>query len=157
MRADKTKLCNYCSPDHVYSQNTANATLAKHTETKHPEHVPEVKQLTLMAMPNMAMSKTRKDLADQAMIDWIVVNFQSFMVVENVFFTKFLTELNPAYTPIVRQTVSNRIVKSLPETKASIQGVLTATPGRITCTTDGWTDRSMVSYLATTAHWISKQ
>jgi len=92
--------------------------------------------------------------ANQALLDWIVTDFQAFSVVDNEFFRKFLALLN--YTPICRQTASNNITSGLSDVRANITKLLATAPSGITCTTDGWTSIANESYTAVTAHFLNE-
>ena len=55
---------------------------------------------------------SQKEVVDEALITWIIEDFQAFNVVESEAFQEFLKTLNPRYQLPTRKTVAKR-VKSL--------------------------------------------
>ena len=155
-QGDGTRSCFYCTQ--TYSKSSGTTTLQNHLDHHHPNRLPvKPSQRTLDTMQGVIMSATQKERVDKAMIEWIVVNFQPFMVVEDDFFRAFCAVLNPSYKPICRETVSNRVKDGFPEVKRAITQFLASAPSSgITCTTDGWSSVALDSYTAVTAHYISE-
>lgn len=94
---------------------------------------------------------------DDALIKMITKDFQPFKIVEDEGFRHFVNLLNPSYKIPNRHTLSKVYIpalyqKCLNETKEMIQAE--AECGCIT--TDCWTSRSNMGYIAITFHFIDK-
>jgi hypothetical protein len=73
-------------------------------------------------------------------------------LVDHPAFRAFLEEVDPKYTPPVRQTVTNSILPQLFQTQqAKLQSLLEHSTD-VSLTTDIWTDRRMHSFLGITVH-----
>ena len=91
-------ICNYCSPQTSYSSTSATATLFKHLRSHHPSYLPQTKQFTLDEAFNAPLKGQRKEELDEALITWIIEDFQAFYVVDSPAFQEFVSKLNPRYS-----------------------------------------------------------
>ena len=97
-------------------------------------------------------SLRQKSLTTSLVTKLIVQCALPISLVDHSAFRSFLADLDPKFTPPVRQTVTYSI---LPQLYQSQQSKLTAILEKctdISLTTDIWTDRRMHSFLGVTAH-----
>lgn len=148
--------CKYCKTK--YSTNSATSTLLHHLTTHHRNKLTLTndKQPTLEAT-FFVIPPSTKEKIDDALLDWIIMDHQSYQVVDEPSFKRYSQALNKAYVPPCRQTVSSKIIARLPDVKEAIKIVLAKAPGKLTCSTDGWSCRTFDGYVTVTVHWMTEK
>jgi len=89
------------------------------------------------------------------LINWIVSDDQSFIVVKKKTFETMIKRLNPNAILPSNDTIRNQISKLFENEKNKIKKKLQEVPGYISFTLDGWTSKNQIPFLGITAHWIS--
>jgi hypothetical protein len=86
-----------------------------------------------------------------------ITDFQPFSVVEDALFKQFVSALNPSYQLPNRHTLSRTTIPALyEETVLKVKDRISQ--GMKFCiTTDCWTSRNTVNYMAVTAHFVSSE
>jgi hypothetical protein len=139
-RGEDANTCTICLKK--YSTTTGGSVLGEHLGTH--GKFENVSNFT----PKM------QDAADEALVNWIVVNFLPYSTVDSPFFREFVSIIQPDYTPICRQTLSNRIRTNLPAIKEAIKNELLSVNSKITLTTDTWTSDALQNFVVITAHFM---
>jgi hypothetical protein len=101
-------------------------------------------------------SKKSKDI-DKKLYLLFITDFQPFSVVEDALFKQFVSALNPSYQLPNRHTLSRTTIPALyEETVLKVKDRISQ--GMKFCiTTDCWTSRNTVNYIAVTAHFFSSE
>jgi len=149
-------ICDYCSPKKVFALKTATSSLWEHLRKRHPAYVPELTQLSVTESLLAPLRSAQREDIDDALLGWIVEDFQAFNVVSSEAFKEFVAKLNPRYSVPCRQTMSKRVDSDLARVKEEIVRALDSAPSRVACTTDGWTSIAKDSYVVITVHYIDK-
>ena len=77
--------------------NTGNSTLIAHIKKKHLHLAPELKQASFDELNALPLSASHQNFVDEALLSWIIEQFQPFMVVDSEAFKEFVSTLNPKY------------------------------------------------------------
>lgn len=100
------------------------------------------------------VSKSTKNELDQALLDFVVKDFQAFSLVEQKSFRRFVKKLNPGYTLPARNTLANSMMAGMyGQMCGQIKADLNRTDA-VCLTTDTWTSRNNESYIAVTCHYV---
>ncbi|KAJ2921800.1 hypothetical protein H1R20_g15297, partial [Candolleomyces eurysporus] len=93
----------------------------------------------------------------EALVDFVIADDQSINVVESAFFRRLILmlreELRDEDIPH-RTFIRNRIQERWETYMMQLQSELQNSVGRISLTTDMWSDPNLRPYMAVTAHWI---
>lgn len=99
----------------------------------------------------------KKQKIDNLVLKMIAKGHHPFRLVEEPVFRKLIQEVStcPGYTLPSRKTLSNNLLPSahmkiLEEVKKKVQSATA-----VCLTTDGWTSKSNISYVAVTVHYIN--
>ncbi|KAJ4936802.1 hypothetical protein JOQ06_001388 [Pogonophryne albipinna] len=96
---------------------------------------------------------TRKQDLDEALVNLIVKDTQSFSVVEDVRFRAFVALLDPNYVIPTRQAVKAMVdAKYVLERNKAIADMQKV--AAVSLTSDMWTSINMDAYLAVTCHFV---
>ena len=91
----------------------------------------------------------------QLLIEWIILDTQSFISVEKNSFIRLVESLNPSYKLPKKDAIHDDITARYNECKISIKNELKAHKGRFSLTTDIWTSPSSIPFLCVTVHFIN--
>ena len=84
----------------------------------------------------------------KALVDWIISDDQSFLVVENQFFKYLLCLLKPDIKILTADTIKNDIMKTFINERERIKKELQKAPGKISFTLDIWTSSNHLVILS---------
>ncbi|KAG9018943.1 hypothetical protein FRB90_008137, partial [Tulasnella sp. 427] len=146
------------------------STIRRHLANKHSREYSTVR--TVMGMPSLQAALQTASSAQepekepftmdgfiQRLLRWIVVDDQSIRVLECPEFRDLLTyvsdHLDDEDIPH-RTKLTNEIISLYQKKQEEMYRELKAAPGRVSFTSDLWSDPNLVSYMALTAHWIAK-
>ncbi|KAJ2921202.1 hypothetical protein H1R20_g15892, partial [Candolleomyces eurysporus] len=114
-------------------------------------------QTTTEEAPGSAVPEFTHDGFIDALVDFIVADDQSINVIESVFFRRLLLllrkELRDEDIPH-RTFVRNHIRRRWDIYMDELRGELQNAVGKISLTTDLWSDTNLCPFMAVTAHWI---
>ncbi|KAJ2921370.1 hypothetical protein H1R20_g15725, partial [Candolleomyces eurysporus] len=114
-------------------------------------------QATVEEAPESAVPEFTHDTFIEVLADFIIADDQSINVVESVFFRRLLLllrkELRDEDIPH-RTFVRNHICKRWDIYMDELRGELKNAVGKISLTTDLWSDPNLRPFMAVTAHWI---
>lgn len=113
-------------------------------------------QSTVSTFLHKKLGVNARKTIDQALMLLFTHDFQPFSIVEDFGFRKFISALNPSYQLPNRKTVTNTLLPAKYEeiynkTKEELKEV-----DSVTLTTDCWTSSTTESFLAVTAHFLTK-
>ena len=91
------RVCKFCSPEKRWSKTTSTRTLKDHLRSAHPNLIPDFHQPTISEALTLPIRGEMKEELDDALIGWIVEDFQAFNVVASPAFKEFLALLNPRF------------------------------------------------------------
>jgi hypothetical protein len=114
------------------------------------------RQKTMTTMFGKISKKSKEDI-DKKLLLLFITDFQPFSVVEDAGFKQFVSALNPSYQLPNRHTLSRTTIPALyEETVLKVKDCISQ--GMKFCiTTDCWTSRNTVNYMAVTAHFVSSE
>lgn len=114
------------------------------------------RQKTMTTMFGKISKKSKEDI-DKKLLLLFITDFQPFSVVEDALFKQFVSALNPSYQLPNRHTLSRTTIPALyEETVLKVKDRISQ--GMKFCiTTDCWTSRNTVNYIAVTAHFFSSE
>jgi len=93
---DGGRLCTLCSPStKVYSKNTSTTSLQDHLLSAHPKLTRDLLQPSIDEALAAPIHGEQKNELDNALIGWIIEDFQAFNVTDSSAFREFLALLNP--------------------------------------------------------------
>ena len=100
--------CNYCNQK--YSTKCSTTTLNDHWKSKHSKIQPGGTGSIEMAFNNSQKLKGEDYLDSLSkLVDWVIMECQSFRVVDSSSFREFIKSLNPGFQVPSRQTLRNKI------------------------------------------------
>ena len=88
------------------------------------------------------------------LVEWIIMDAQSFISVEKKFFIRLVESLNPSYQLPKKDAVRDYIIARYNQCKINIKNELKAQKGLFSLTTDIWTSPSFIPFLCVTVHFI---
>jgi hypothetical protein len=92
-------------------------------------------------------------------ITWIISSDESLSVVDSPEFRDMIRSLNPSIPDHAiphRTTIHDRILKRYKRDREELRKKLKDSLGRVSVTTDLWSNKSMRSFMAVTLHWIAR-
>ncbi|KAN0124669.1 hypothetical protein V8E53_015705 [Lactarius tabidus] len=95
-----------------------------------------------------------------SLVEWIVADDQSINVIESRQLRKLILMLRPElrdHDIPHRTTIRKRVLEVLDEYIVELKSQLKKAMGRISLTTDIWSDLQLVAFMAVTAHWIEEK
>ncbi|CAG8540925.1 323_t:CDS:2 [Cetraspora pellucida] len=102
--------CEVCNQ--IFDKSMALTTINRHFERFYPIYYSTIKQCKFKQLnlysPN---DRLRVDALNKHLLEWIVINQQSFLLVENASFINFIRELDSHYRLLCHQTLSTWINK----------------------------------------------
>lgn len=115
---------------------------------------PAQNQSIIRQYTHKKLSKSSQQAVDNALLAFIVKDFQAFSIVECASFRQFVATLNPTYRLPARKTLSQtwltcRFAEVQGKVKADLEKVLA-----VCITTDAWTSKNHDSYHAITCHFV---
>lgn len=102
-------------------------------------------------------SKSTQYKLNVALLEFIINDSQSFHILKNEGFRKFLHALDPSYSIPCDKTIKSLISEAY---KLGIKNLLTLIINScefISLTTDLWTARSRTGYIGVTGHWLNEK
>jgi len=90
------------------------------------------------------------------LLNWVVVDQQSFALVENQSFQKFISIIQPRYKLPSRHTLKEMILSKFKTAREKIIDYLQLSSSKISFTIDMWTSISALGILAITIHFINE-
>jgi len=100
--------CNYCNQK--YSVKCSTTTLNDHWKSRHSKIQPKGMGSIEMAFNNSQKLKGENYLDSLSkLVDWVIMECQSFRVVDSSSFREFIKSLNPGFQVPSRQTLRNKI------------------------------------------------
>lgn len=119
-------------------------------------HISSRKQTTVSSFIPRNLSVSEKSKIDKWLLKLITQDFQPFSIVENEGFKGYTKALNPNYVLPHRKTLSNSLLLAEYKTRIdSVKELVNNFCRTICITTDCWTSRNVVSYIAFTGHFIN--
>ncbi|CAG8533356.1 16053_t:CDS:2 [Cetraspora pellucida] len=100
-------VCRKCGT--VYKNTTGVSTLRRHLKNQQIE-APKKKQTTLHIYQSDLHNEQEQKKRNEKLIFWLIVNQQSFTMVENQYFHEFINILDPHYVVPTRQAAKNMIM-----------------------------------------------
>ncbi|KAF5325875.1 hypothetical protein D9611_000971 [Ephemerocybe angulata] len=138
--------------------------LRAHLVTKHRDDYEEiVRAFKLKGHEKIGKSESSTspfsvDVLNNLIIDWLVTDDQAGNVLDNSFFRRvvlYLGEGKITDSDLLHRTqASNLILKRYDEEIERTKAELKGSPGRISFSTDLWSDPRLRSFMAVTAHYI---
>jgi hypothetical protein len=89
------------------------------------------------------------------MIRWIIRDQQSFRVTENADFRDFMKAAAPTFKVVGKSTISKDVLSMFKEERQELVLLLKRNTSKYSFTTDAWTSRSNLAFMAVTIHWIN--
>jgi hypothetical protein len=126
----------------------------KHLEKEHSQEIEKI--VSPNKKKKIAMNDEKSLIIHEKLINFIVDDHQSFMIVENIAFQEFLLSLNSDYLIPGRTFIKDFILKSYIDKKEKLQDYFIQIKGKISFTTDIWTSRSNIPFIGITAHYINE-
>lgn len=117
-----------------------------------PKFLRQPKVSTLFGNPKIT-KKTACEI-DKKLLLLFIFDFQPFSVVQDSGFQSFVASLNPSYQLPSRQSISKTAIPALYEECQHKIKELIKHGIKFCITTDCWTSRNTVSYIAVTAHFL---
>jgi hypothetical protein len=169
--------CNYC--DIVLKNSSSTTCLWNHYNFKHKlsngvdtisqesssacssmeidgsEGIPPPKRkrtsrVSTLTNSSINISEGRQEIITQALTKMLTVDLLPTSFVENEGFRSFLNILEPGYKVPCRKTVRKRIQALYSDKLIQVQDTIDKVDTSIALTTDGWTSRSLDSYISIT-------
>lgn len=91
----------------------------------------------------------------KCLVKWIIVNQQSFTIVEEPAFADLIYALQPDAKLISADTVKRKIMNLYESNINKVKESFSNITGKISFTIDIWTSPSAKSFLSLTAHYIN--
>lgn len=113
-------------------------------------------QTTVDIFATRKIKTGNKKVIDDALMLLFTKDFQPFSVVEDTGFKTFVNALNPSYEIPSRKTLTNSFLPAIYESVLNDTKQIMNEVKAVTLTTDSWTSRNCESFLAVTAHFVSK-
>ncbi|XP_067635684.1 zinc finger BED domain-containing protein 4-like [Eurosta solidaginis] len=126
---------------------TVTEAVVKHGPTLHQTKITS-------SLNNIKISAKAKKEIDEAMPIIFISDLQTFSIVEDRGFRKFIKALNPAYELPSRKVISRTIIPALYEECLQKMKFKVKSGLKFCVTTDCWTSRNTVSYIAISAHFV---
>ncbi|KAJ2923582.1 hypothetical protein H1R20_g13520, partial [Candolleomyces eurysporus] len=151
-----------------YNKKSGTGTLRRHLYGNHRDDwVAECDRRGIKITAKEAQKHVRLNIPEythdgfiDALVDFIVADDQSINVIESAFFRRLLLMLREdlrdediPHRTFVRNHIQSRWKDYMKELQAKLQGSV----GRISLTTDLWSDTNLRPFMAVTAHWIEAQ
>jgi len=136
-----------------FSSNTGTSTLSRHLSST---HALGGAQKNLEEAFHLGLSGEEQGKIDEALLWFIIEDFQAYQLVEEPSFVGFVHKLNPRYQIPNRKRISEDIKAKAEKIKEAIKEELQKSASKICLTTDTWTSSAIESYMAITAHFLSK-
>lgn len=158
---DGSSHCKFCTAK--WGKKTSTTTIRRHFERKHPSTHTEMYQRRINTYRFEPYKKTGYDkikveTIEEALIRWIIIDQQSFSVVNNEPFRFLLQKLDPRFQIPCRQTIAKRIHNEFEVQRQLLKQFLeNEIPGKLSMTTDIWTAYNQQAFLGITIHWINKE
>ncbi|CAJ0767647.1 9464_t:CDS:2 [Entrophospora sp. SA101] len=150
----KSYKCNLCAK--LYKSSCATSTLWRHLNNKHTSiYSNNSRQTTLTSYQFRPYSEAESKHITIRMIEWIIVNLQSFLVVEQNQFHQFVAALNPQYIITCHQTIKDLLINQFVIRHNNIKHDIDNIKSKFALTMDIWTSITKESYLGITAHYIN--
>ncbi|KAM4534867.1 E3 SUMO-protein ligase ZBED1-like isoform 1-T1 [Fundulus diaphanus] len=103
----------------------------------------------------MTNSASRKQILDEAVLNFIVKDCQPLSVVENEGFRELVQLLEPSYVLPTRKTIKQTLAKKYEEERERVKMEVQQAVA-VSITADMWTSVNMEAYLALTCHYINE-
>jgi len=89
-------------------------------------------------------------------VNWIIMDQQSFNIVDNLSFQKFISSIQPWYKLLpTRHTLKKMIVSKFETARTEVLNYLQLSISKVSLTADMWTSISSLGILAITVHYIN--
>ncbi|CAG8579081.1 2591_t:CDS:2, partial [Scutellospora calospora] len=147
-------VCNICKKK--WKPGNTTGTFAIHLNNKHHRNI-SLKQQTLLRFattPYTPKEAKRTNEITKSIVDFIVCYQLPFTVVDNKYFRKMVSVLDPRYRVLCRQILSNEIMSQFENTHEKIINLLENVSSIVSVTCDIWTAISNQAYLGITIHYI---
>jgi len=134
------------------SSNNSTSTLERHLKSKHHnEYIELYEKRTTIEPWSTDMQKAKHEF----FINWIIVDQQSFNIVDNLSFQKFITCIQPRYKLPTRHTLKEMIMSKFEKARTEVLNYLQLSTSKVSLTADMWTSISSLGILAITVHYIN--
>ena len=142
-------ICNNCKKQ--FSISSSTSTLKRHLSSSHQIELPQKSPQKRKEVP--ILDSKIQDIATEDLVKWIIDDFQSFIVVENLYFEKFTQHFG--YQLPGKTFIKNKIMKCFEDGKKQIIDMFRNTDSKISITLDLWTSTVGTPYIGITAHWVN--
>ncbi|XP_061905499.1 E3 SUMO-protein ligase ZBED1-like [Entelurus aequoreus] len=119
--------------------------MLRHHRARHENEVPETPRIN---------SATRKQMLDEALLNFIVKDCQPLSIVESEGFRELVQVLEPSYVLPTRKTIKKMLVTKYEEERERVKLEVQQAVA-VSITADMWTSVNMEAYLALTCHYIN--
>ncbi|XP_014907970.1 zinc finger BED domain-containing protein 1-like [Poecilia latipinna] len=120
--------------------------MLRHYRAKHENEVPDTPRIT---------SASRKQMLDEALLNFIVKDYQPLSIVESEGFKALVQVLEPSYGLPIRKTIKQMVAKKFEEEQERVKMEVQQAVA-VSITADMWTSVNMEAYLALTCHYINE-
>ncbi|XP_061794367.1 E3 SUMO-protein ligase ZBED1-like isoform X1 [Nerophis lumbriciformis] len=136
--------CRICTTELSYV-NKSTSSMLRHYRARHEHEVPETPRIN---------SATRKQMLDEALLNFIVTDCQPLSIVESEGFRELVQVLEPSYVLPTRKTIKKTLEKKYEEERERVKLEVQQAVA-VSITADMWTSVNMEAYLALTCHYIN--
>ncbi|KAL5710386.1 Ulp1 peptidase [Ranunculus cassubicifolius] len=153
--------CKHCKRNFTAASDSGTSHLSKHLRSCPKIKNKDVRQQLIFASKDITSGthainsfkfdqvRSRLDLAQM-----IIKHEYPFTMVDHEYFRAFITNLQPLFKLVTRNTVKSDILTIFRDEKESLYRFFETFSGRISFTTDLWTSETQDAYLCLTAHYI---
>ncbi|CAG8837018.1 33243_t:CDS:2, partial [Racocetra persica] len=111
----------------------------------------ETRNLTVLSKKHSPKIQAEKT---QAILNWIILTFKPFKVIEEKAFHNMVQKLDPFYQIPVRKTIYNLIINQFDQQRNLIKNYFNGLLSKVALTADFWTSLKMENFIAITIHFI---
>jgi len=150
---DKVR-CSHCPKHKTYAyKNGGTTNLQKHLDSMHKFQLGkrDAKQRTLDDCSTAVVFS--KQLFEEYLIDWILLNNQPFSEVDSEPLKRLLGLLKPVDI-MSSTTLKRRIIDRFNSKLCEMRGIFEKLDSKVSFTTDCWTSPNNISFMGITAHYI---
>lgn len=149
--------CQICRKE--YSIHTGITTIKTHFKRHHSKQWDAMFVQTSLDFPVEPYGKKDEKKVTrlvELLVRWIVTDQQAFSTVDNGDFCALISELDPRFHLLTRIQVSQHVVAFYHQKQEILRTFFATTRQKFAITTDAWTSRTNLGYLAITLHWIDE-
>nr|CAI5847647.1 unnamed protein product [Callosobruchus analis] len=154
---DNTNISSNRNENFTQAKNIAGAKSVYNEVLASPTIHHQQQQLKLTSYLPKKIEKSTNHNINNALLELFISDYQSFRIVEDKGFKKFVHALNPNYDLPNRKKISSTLIPAKYEECLNDCRKLLAGAKKICLTTDCWTSVNMDSFIAVTSHFINDE